>query len=62
MALQAVVMWFTPSIPLIGTLFGAYAMIPQSVSVLAAIAAGGLAGWLGWRAGGVSTRRAAAPA
>ena len=62
MGLQAVVMWFTPSIPLLGTWFGAYAEIPQGLMMALGIAAGGLAGWLGWRAGAVPTRRAAAAA
>ncbi len=50
-ALQAVVMWFTPYVPFMGTLFGAYAHIPFAVTASAGIGAGILAGWLGWRAG-----------
>lgn len=62
MALQAVVMWNAPFIPQLGSLFGAYAQIPLGATAIAGIAAGGLAGWLGWRAGGVPAKRATATA
>ena len=52
MGLQAVVMWFAPGVPLLGTLFLAYSAIPLPVAMLAGLAAGAGAGWLGWRAGG----------
>ncbi|PKB14749.1 hypothetical protein B0I00_2349 [Novosphingobium kunmingense] len=56
---QAVVMWFGPYIPLMGTLFGAYATIPLPVTAAAGMAAGILAGWLGWKAGAAPVRSAA---
>lgn len=56
MGLQAVVMWFAPFVPELGTLFRAYAQIPLIVTASAGIAAGALAGWLGWRAGGAKKR------
>ena len=65
MGLQAVVMWFAPGVPLLGTLFLAYSAIPLPVAMLAGLAAGVLAGWLGWRAGGqtrISVKTASAPA
>ena len=52
MGLQAVVMWFAPSIPLLGRLFLAYSTIPLLVTALSGLAAGVLVGWLGWQAGG----------
>ena len=55
MGLQAVVMWFAPGVPLLGTLFLAYSAIPLPVVMLAGLAAGAGAGWLGWRAGGQTT-------
>lgn len=58
-ALQAVVMWFAPFVPGLGTLFGIYAQIPFAVAATCGIAAGGLAGWLGWRAGAAPSRPAA---
>lgn len=60
---QAVTMWFIPSFPQLGSLLGAYAQIPLAVTVSAGLAAGALAGWLGWRAGGGTSRpMVAAPA
>lgn len=56
--LQAVVMWFAPFIPQAGTLWGGYAAIPLPVTASAGMAAGVLAGWLGWRAGAVPVRPA----
>jgi hypothetical protein len=50
---QGVVMWFAPFVPQLGPVFGVYAQIPLAVTAAAAIIAGGLAGWLGWRAGSV---------
>jgi hypothetical protein len=58
-ALQAVVMWFAPFVPALHTLFGIYAQIPFAVTATCGIAAGALAGWLGWRAGSVPVRPAA---
>lgn len=52
MALQGVVMWFAPFVPELGPVMAAYATIPLGLTASAGIAAGGLAGWLGWRAGG----------
>ncbi|MFZ9395199.1 MAG: hypothetical protein ACO25F_03945 [Erythrobacter sp.] len=62
MGLQAVAMWFAPFIPALGPVFNAYAQIPLAVTACAGIAAGVAAGWLGWQAGGVPTRRATAAA
>lgn len=59
MGLQAIVMWFAPFSPELGPLFRAYAQIPLVVTASAGIAAGALAGWLGWRVGGITKRRAA---
>jgi hypothetical protein len=59
MALQAVVMWFAPFVPALGSAMAAYAAVPLGLTASAGIAAGALAGWLGWRAGGGGqTRRA----
>lgn len=54
--LQAVVMWFAPFVPQVGTLFGAYAQIPLPFTASAGMAAGIMAGWLGWRAGSAPVR------
>ncbi len=60
---QAVVMWFTPFIPQMGSLFGAYMTIPLPMTACAGLAAGILAGWLGWVAGtGPARTPRAAPA
>ena len=56
MAAQAVAMWFAPSVPALGTLLTAYARLPLGLTASAGIAAGALAGWLGWRAGGGAQR------
>ncbi|WP_156255854.1 hypothetical protein [Sandarakinorhabdus oryzae] len=56
MATQAVAMWFAPFMPELATAFGAYAQIPFGLTASAGIAAGALAGWLGWRAGGGGRR------
>jgi len=52
MGLQAVVMWNAPFVPALGPLFNAYAQVPLVLTAAGGIAAGALAGWLGWRAGG----------
>lgn len=57
MGLQAFAMWFAPDVPLLGTVFGAYAAIPVGVTMTIGLAAGVLTAWAGWRAG----RRPAAP-
>jgi len=62
MGLQAVVMWFAPFVPELGGLFRVYAQIPLVVTASAGIAAGVLAGWLGWRAGAGSRRASAVAA
>lgn len=56
MGLQAVVMWFAPFVSELGPLFRTYAQIPLAVTASAGIAAGAVAGWLGWRAGGPAKR------
>jgi len=62
MGLQAVIMWFAPYVPELGGLFQAYAQIPLAVTASTGIAAGVLAGWLGWRAGAVGGRTTAVAA
>lgn len=62
MAAQAVAMWFAPDLPAVGTALRAYAAIPLGLTASAGIAAGALAGWLGWRAGGGTRRPAQAAA
>ncbi len=49
MALQSVLIWFAPDMPMLGALFDIYARIPDSITLAAALALGGAAGWLGWR-------------
>ncbi len=58
MGLQAVVMWFAPFVPELGSLFRAYAQIPVLVTASMGISAGVLTGWMGWRAGAVVKRLA----
>lgn len=53
---QGLVMWFAPSVPQLGTLFGAYAAVPLPVTVSLGLAFGALAGWLGWKAGSPASR------
>jgi len=58
-AVQGLVMWFAPSMPQLGPLFGAYAQIPLPLTISAGMAAGALVTWLGWRAGAAPQRKAA---
>jgi hypothetical protein len=46
--LQAVIMWFTPDLPVMEALFLTYSRIPSEVSVFAGLVAGGLVSYLGW--------------
>jgi hypothetical protein len=62
MALQAAAMWFAPSIPLIGSIFGAYAAVPPGITLALGVAAGAVTVWLGWEAGKAPARRTAATA
>lgn len=62
MALQALFVWFAYLIPGLDSVFAAYAAIPESATLVAGLAAGAAAGWLGWRAGGAPARPVAAPA
>ncbi|MFM5884222.1 MAG: hypothetical protein ACKOQ3_02615 [Novosphingobium sp.] len=55
-ALQALVMWFAPFVPQLGAAFDGYARIPLTVTAPAGLAAGTVAGWLGWRAGAAPQR------
>lgn len=48
---QGLVMWFAPFVPQLDMAFGAYAAVPLPVTVSLGLALGGLAGWLGWKAG-----------
>lgn len=59
MALQAVVMWTAPSIPIFATLFAAYTTIPEGVTLLTGVALGAAAAWFGWEAGKAKKPRAA---
>lgn len=56
---QGLVMWFSPFVPQLGPWIDAYAQIPLTVTGSLGIAAGALAGWLGWRAGAAPSRQAA---
>lgn len=49
--LQSVAMWFAPTAPFVGQIFGIYARIPDFVTMALGVGIGILAGWLGWRAG-----------
>jgi hypothetical protein len=62
MVIQAVLVWFAPSIPGLATMFGAYATLPPSLGIIAGLAAGAAAGWFGWKAGSPPKRAAAVPA
>jgi hypothetical protein len=61
-AVQGVVMWFAPFIPVIDAGFAAYAAIPPGVTLALGVAAGTAAAWLGWEAGKVQRKPAAQPA
>jgi len=61
-AVQGVVMWFAPFVPAIATAFGAYATIPHEVTLAFGVMAGAAAAWLGWEAGKLRSKRAAAAA
>lgn len=56
---QGVVMFTIPMVPQLEAPVRAYAQIPLPVTLAAALAAGALAGWLGWRAGAGPATRAA---
>ena len=60
--IQAVATWFAPAIPGIGPAFGAFAAIPDGVTITAGLAAGAAAGWLGWKAGSPAKRTVPLPA
>jgi hypothetical protein len=60
--LQAVATWFAPSIPLIGSIFGAYAAVPPAITLALGVAAGAAAAWFGWEAGKPQRKAAAQPA
>lgn len=65
MGLQSAAMWFAPGIAGLGVLFGAYATLPPGLTLTAALGAGVLAAWMGWRAGARprrEVRMAASPA
>lgn len=59
---QGAVMWSAPFAPQPGSALGLYAQIPLAVTASAGMAAGALAGWLGWKAGGANKRPAPSPA
>lgn len=50
--LQAVAMWFAPDIDGLGQFFSAYSQVPPGLTILSGLLVGGLAGYLGWTAGG----------
>ncbi|MFL0355110.1 hypothetical protein ACI5KX_01420 [Erythrobacter sp. GH1-10] len=62
MALQSVMMWFAPSMPVFGTLFTAYATIPEALTLATGIALGVAAAWFGWEAGKAPAKAPPAPA
>jgi len=62
MILQAVTMWFTPFVPVIGFVFGAYAAIPPAITLSLGLALGAAAAWLGWEAGKLRPQREPATA
>jgi hypothetical protein len=49
MAAQVVAMQFALFVPALGPMFAANARIPLGLTASVGIAAGALAGWLGWR-------------
>jgi hypothetical protein len=59
LAVQAVLTWFTPQMPFMADLFGAYATIPEAVTLVVGLALGGAAAWFGWEAGKPPARKAA---
>ncbi len=60
--LQAAVMWFAPFMPAVTAGFAAYAAIPSGVKLALGVAAGVGAAWLGWEAGKLPRKCAAAAA
>ena len=62
MAVQALFVWFAYAVPGLETAFAAYASIPQGLTLALGLAAGGLAGWLGWEAGKPPAKKAKAVA
>lgn len=62
MAAQAVLMWTAPDMPVIGTVFAAYAAIPPAVTMALGVAAGGAAAWFGWQSGKLPQQRRLATA
>ena len=51
MAIQAVAMWFAPSVPVLSSLFEMYAMLPGGLTLALGISAGIAAGYFGWQHG-----------
>lgn len=49
-AAQALAMWISPFVPGLQGAFAAYARVPEALTLVLAVIAGGLAGWLGWNA------------
>ena len=60
MMLQAVVMWFAPSMPLTDSAFAGYAALPPTVPLALGVIAGAAVTWLGWDAGKPFPKRALA--
>lgn len=56
LVLQSLAMWFSPAIPGLKAVFGAYATLPQAPTLIASVAVGAAAAWLGWRAGSPEVR------
>lgn len=58
MASQAIIMWITPAMPQLNSLFQFYAKLPPELTISAGLLAGILVGYLGWQHGGRSARSA----
>lgn len=48
---QSLAMWFAPSSATLGSVFDAYATIPESVMLASGLLLGAATAWLGWEAG-----------
>lgn len=62
MGLQAAAMWFAPNVPMMGSVFAAYAEVPPGVTLALGVVVGAAAAWLGWEVGKVPTRQTRATA
>jgi hypothetical protein len=62
MALRAVATWFAQWIPRLNQAVGAYATLPESLTLIAGLTAGAATAWFGWEAGKPPARQNLAPA